>query len=121
MAEPPNSAMKPNEDKREPTRTRRQHSAEDKVRLLRLHLVEGRAISAICEEHQIHPTLFYQWQKTFFENGAMAFERSASRPHKPDLGALKIEQLQARLKKKDEVIAAVTEELVRTKKELGED
>ena len=60
-------------------------------------------------------------QKTFFENGAAAFERSPVRPHKPDLGALKIEQLQARLKKKDEVIAAVTEELVRTKKELGED
>jgi hypothetical protein len=38
-----------------------------------------------------------------------------------DLGNAKVEQLEARLKKKDEVIAAVTEELVRTKKELGED
>ena len=101
-------------------RTRRQHSAEEKVRLLRLHLVEGQPISAICDQHQIHPTLFYQWQKTFFENGAAAFERSP-RSRRMDLGNVKVEQLEARLKKKDEVIAAVTEELVRTKKELGED
>jgi hypothetical protein len=37
------------------------------------------------------------------------------------VGTAKIEHLEARLRKKDEVIAAVTEELVRTKKELGED
>ena len=110
--------MNPKDDK--PPRTRRQYSAEEKVRLLRLHLVEGQPISAICDEHQIHPTLFYQWQKTFFENGAAAFDRS-HRPRRTELGLQKIEQLEARLKRKDEVIAAVTEELVRTKKELGED
>ena len=32
-----------------------------------------------------------------------------------------LKQLEARIKRKDEVIAAVTEELVRAKKELGED
>ncbi|MFN5834054.1 MAG: hypothetical protein ACK459_10000, partial [Akkermansiaceae bacterium] len=46
------------------------------VRLLKLHLVENKPISVICDEHQLHPTLFYQWQKTFFENGAAAFDRS---------------------------------------------
>ena len=101
------------------TRTRRQHSAEEKVRLLKLHLVDGQPISAICDQHQIHPTLFYGWQKTFFENGAAAFDR-APRPRGSDLGTRRVEQLEARLKRKDEVIAAVTEELVRTKKELGE-
>lgn len=110
--------MNPKDDKT--TRPRRQYSAEEKVRLLRLHLVEGQPISAICDEHQIHPTLFYQWQKTFFENGAAAFDRSP-RSRRAELGSQKIEQLEARLKRKDEVIAAVTEELVRTKKELGED
>jgi transposase-like protein len=101
-------------------RLRRQHNAEEKVRLLRLHLIEGKAISAICEEHNIHPTLFYQWQKTFFENGAAAFDR-APRTRRMDNGSERIEQLEAKLKRKDEVIALVTEELVRTKKELGED
>jgi transposase-like protein len=110
--------MKPQDDKT--PRPRRQHSAEEKVRLLKLHLVDGEPISAICDRHQIHPTLFYQWQKTFFENGAAAFDRTP-RPRGSDFGHRKIEQLEARIKRKDEVIAAVTEELVRTKKELGED
>jgi transposase-like protein len=102
------------------TRLRRQHTAEDKIRLLRLHLLEGRAISAICEENGIHPTLFYQWQKTFFENGAAAFDRTP-RSRRRDEGEARITRLEAKLKRKDEVIALVTEELVRTKKELGED
>ena len=110
--------MNPKDDKT--ARTRRQYSAEEKVRLLKLHLIDGQPISAICDQHQIHPTLFYSWQKTFFENGAAAFDRSP-RSRRIDLGAHKVEQLEARLKRKDEVIAAVTEELVRTKKELGED
>jgi len=101
-------------------RIRRQYFAEEKVKLLRLHLVEGQPISAICDKHQIHPTLFYQWQKTFFENGAAAFDRSP-RPRRVDLGSQRIQQLEAKLKRKDEVIALVTEELVRTKKDLGED
>lgn len=110
--------MQPQDDKN--TRSRRQHSAEEKVRLLKLHLVEGRPISVICDENQIHPTLFYSWQKIFFENGVAAFDRSP-RARRTDSGTQKIEQLEARIKRKDEVIAAVTEELVRTKKELGED
>ncbi|MGI8604434.1 MAG: transposase [Verrucomicrobiales bacterium] len=101
-------------------RTRRQHSGEEKVRLLRLHLLEGKPISALCEEHDLHPTQFYQWQKTFFENGAAAFDR-APRSRSIDVGKQRIEQLEAKLKRKDEVIALVTEELVRTKKEIGED
>jgi transposase-like protein len=119
MAGPSTPTMNPKDDKNT-ARIRRQYSAEEKVRLLRLHLVEGQPISAICDQHQIHPTLFYQWQKTFFENGAAAFDRSP-RPRRTDLGNQRIEHLEARLRRKDEVIAAVTEELVRTKKELGED
>jgi len=109
-----------NQPEKNPTnRVRRQHTAEEKVRLLRLHLLEGKAISAICEEHDIHPTLFYGWQKTFFENGAAAFDRSP-RARRMDSGSQRIEQLEAKLKRKDEVIVQVTEEFVHLKKELGE-
>jgi hypothetical protein len=52
---------------------RRQYSPEEKVRILRLHLLEGKAVSEICEREGIHPTSFYQWQRTFFENGSAAF------------------------------------------------
>lgn len=46
-------------------KTRRQHSPEDKVRILRLHLLEHQPVSELCDQQGIHPTLFYQWQKPF--------------------------------------------------------
>jgi transposase-like protein len=55
---------------------RRHLSAADKVKLLRLHLIEGKAISTICDEHCLQPSVFYAWQKIFFENGAAAFDRA---------------------------------------------
>ena len=100
-------------------RSRRHYSPQQKVAILREHLIEQVPISELCEKHHIHPTLFYQWQKTFFENGAAAFDH-APRSRRED-GQGRITQLEAKLRRKDEVIALVTEELVRTKKELGED
>jgi transposase-like protein len=29
-------------------------------------------IAALCDKHHIHPTVFYQWQRQFFENGTVA-------------------------------------------------
>ena len=100
-------------------RTRRQYSPEEKVRILRLHLLEGIAVSGICEQEGIHPTLFYQWQRTFFENGAAAFS-SPRTETKSTAAEKKIESLESKLKRKDEVIAEIMEDFIRTKKELGE-
>ena len=100
-------------------KSRRRHSPEDKVRILGLHLLEHKPVSQLCEEEGIHPTLFYQWQKAFFENGAAAFQRSPRTETAQKRDAL-VEQLQARLQRKDEVIAIVTEDLIRAKKENGE-
>jgi len=54
-------------------RERPQFNAEEKVKILRQHLVDRTAVSVLCKEHQISPSLFYQWQRTFFENGSKAF------------------------------------------------
>jgi transposase len=96
----------------------RQHSASDKVAILRQVLLEGQAVSKVCEEHDVSPTLFYTWQKQFFENGAAAFAKEASAGQR-DLQR-QVEALRQRLTQKDRVIAKVTEEFVKTKKELGE-
>jgi len=101
-------------------KTRRRHSPEDKVRILRLHLLEGKPISEICEAEGIHPTLFYQWQKTFFEKGTAAFENGRSPSRGFGQTERKVEALKSKLQRKDEVIAEIMEDLVRTKKELGE-
>lgn len=97
-------------------RQRRHFSPREKVKILRLHLLEGRPVSAVCEEHGIHPTLFYQWQKAFFENGEATFEprkRAASEQRE------KILQLEGKLREKDEVLAEIAAEMVRLKKALG--
>ena len=50
-------------------KTRKRFTAQEKVAILRLHLLEHVAISDLCDRHGIHPTMFYRWQKEFFENG----------------------------------------------------
>ena len=98
---------------------RRHFSAEEKVKILRLHLLEGKPISELCQEQGINPSLFYQWQRTFFENGARAFvgtgnARSDSQHEK------QIQALQSRLQRKHEVLSELMEEHIRLKKDLGE-
>ena len=99
-------------------KVRRHHTPEDKVRILRLHLLEHKPISQLCEEEGIHPTLFYQWQKAFFENGAAAFARPARTESAPKRDLL-VESLQAKIRRKDEVIAEIAEDLLREKKVNG--
>ena len=93
-------------------------SAADKVAILRKVLLEGQAVSKVCEEHAVSPALFYTRQKQFFENGAAVFAKDTSTEQR----ALerKVEELRQRLTQKDRVIAKVTEELVKLKKEGGE-
>ena len=97
---------------------RRRYSGQEKVRILREHLIEKKAISDVCERHGLNPNLFYRWQKEFFDNGAAAFERRSDAPQRKQ--AARIEHLQAKLAQKDEVIAEIMASHVQLKKELGE-
>ena len=101
------------------TRRYRQHSAAEKVAILRQVLLEGQAVSAVCEEHDMSPTLFYTWQKQFFENGAAAFAKDGSAEQR-EL-ARTVEVLRERLGQKDRVIARVTEEFVKQKKKVPQE
>ncbi len=100
---------------------RRRFTAEQKVAILKEHLVEKVQVSQVCDKHGINPTVFYRWQKEFFENGTAAFE---SRTPKGDGRARqlqeRVEKLTAKLARKDEVIAELMEDHVRLKKSLGE-
>ena len=100
------------------SRRYRQHSAAEKVAILRQVLLEGQAVSKVCEEHDVSPTLFYAWQKQFFENGAAAFERSNGSPQTTLQRT--IAALREKLQRKNEVVAELMEEHIQLKKELGE-
>jgi len=53
---------------------RKHYSSDEKVAILRRHLLDKVPVSDLCEELGLQPTVFYRWQKEFFENGAAAFQ-----------------------------------------------
>lgn len=57
---------------------RRRFSGQEKVRILREHLEEGKQVSEICEKYELHLNLFYRWKKDFFESAANYFEKHGS-------------------------------------------
>ena len=97
---------------------RRKFTPQEKVRILREHLVEKAAVSDLCDRHRLSPNLFYRWQKEFFEHGAAAFERRGNGAQRK-LEA-QVSRLQSKLAEKDEVIAEIMASHVQLKKELGE-
>ncbi len=97
---------------------RRNISAQDKVAILRRHLLDKVPVSDLCDEHQIQPAQFYQWQKEFFENGAAAFEQKRPTNHSADQE--RIAYLQKKIQTKDEVLAELMAEHVALKKAIGE-
>jgi len=103
-------------------RSRRQFTTEQKVALLRRHLVDKEPVSKICEETPLQPSLFYQWLRQAFENlGAALGPPASNEPSKREKELVtRTKELEAKLVKKDHVIAEVTAELVSVKKELGE-
>jgi transposase len=63
---------------------RKHYTPEEKVAILRRHLVEGVSISDLCDELGLQPTVFYRWQKEFFENGAAAFQQRGLTNHQAE-------------------------------------
>ncbi len=101
------------------TRKRKNYTPEGKVAILRRHLVEKVPVSDLCDELGLNPTVFYGWQKQFFENGAAAFQRKR-KGSRPSPETQKLEKLEAKLTQKNEVLAELMQEHVQLKKELGE-
>ncbi len=98
-------------------KTRRKFTPQEKVAILKLHLVEGKSVSDVCDAHGLNPNVFYRWQKEFFENGAAAFEKTDKRSAQAE--QRRRGELEAKLKKKDMVIAEIMEDLITEKKGRG--
>ena len=63
---------------------RKHYTPQEKVAVLRRHLLEHIPVSELCEELSLRPTVFYRWQKEFFENGAAAFGRQTLAERGPE-------------------------------------
>ena len=88
--------------------------------ILRRHLLDKVAVSDLCEELGLQPTVFYCWRKELFENGASAFQ-TPERPHRQvEEKQKRIEFLEKKVQTKDEVLAELMAEHIALKKSLGE-
>jgi transposase len=56
---------------------RKHYTPDEKVAILRRHLLDKEPIWKLCDDLGLQPTIFYRWQKEFFENGASGFEQKA--------------------------------------------
>ena len=100
------------------TRKRKFYSPEQKVQIIKEHLVEKAPLSDLCDRHGLHPTVFYRWQKSFFENGAKALE--SRRDTEKSKLEKKVRSLEDKISKKNDVLAELMEEHVALKKSLGD-
>jgi|SRR6266566_86260 len=92
---------------------RKHYTPEEKVAILRRRLLEQVPISELCDKQGLQPTVFYRWQKEFFENGATAFQPKARPNHSAEQE--RITYLEKKIQTKGEVLA----EPVALKKRLG--
>jgi transposase len=110
-------------------RVRKNLSGPEKLAILKRYLVEKVPISDLCDQHGLQPSQIYYWQNQLFEHGAAVFERKPGRQAKQAADAkdrqlaqlaATVAQKEAKLAQKNEVIAELMEENVRSKKAAGE-
>ena len=99
---------------------RRHFSGAEKVAILKRHLLDKVPVSDLCDELQLYPNQLYGWLKEFFENGHAAFDNGRKTKAVEDANVKKIEQLEAKLARKNEVMAELMEAHTLLRKELGE-
>ncbi len=104
-------------------RLRRHYTTAQKVEILKEHLVDKKPVSEVCTKHQLQPSVFYDWQRQALENlaAALTTPATATGPSKREKELTsKVAQLEAKLTRKDGVIADIAAEFTNLKKELGE-
>ena len=96
-------------------RKRKRYTSEEKIKILREVLEDGKSLSSVAEGHGIHPNLIMNWRKQLFEGAAQSFDIK-----RPDITEKALERqtkaLEDKLQHKDNVIAELAQELLELKK-----
>src|ERR1700730_4563151 len=93
---------------------RKHYTPEEKVAILRRHLLDKEPVSNLCDDIGLKPTVLYRWQKEFFENGAAAFDQKRPTNHSADQE--RVAYLEKKIQTKDEVLAELMAEHIALKK-----
>jgi transposase-like protein len=95
--------------------SRKKYTAEEKIKILREVLEDGKSISQVADQYGVHPNNIFKWRKQLFEGGIKTFCIK-----RPDISSKaeerRITVLENKIKQKDEVIAELAEELLGLKK-----
>jgi transposase-like protein len=95
--------------------TRKRYTAEEKIKILREVLEDGKPVSETAEQYGLHPNNIFNWRKQLFEGGVQIFQIKRT-----DISGKAEERkaaaLEDKIKQKDEVIAELAEELLAIKK-----
>ncbi len=97
---------------------RSRFTLEEKVNILKQHLLEKKALSDLCDGNNIHPTMFYRWQKELFSNATFALQNGKDK--EIVRWKKRILELEEKLTRKNEVLSELMEEHIALKKSLGE-
>jgi len=94
---------------------RKRYTPEEKSAILREVLEDGKTISDVAEKYEIHPNCIFKWRKQLLEEGKQTFQvKRADISNKAK--ERKIAALEDKIKRKDEVIAELAQELLELKK-----
>ncbi len=102
---------------------RRQFTPEEKATILRRHLADKVPVSDLCDEYHIQPTLFYLWQRQALDHLSAALQDGRTlrgQTQTASADRARLVALEAKLAKKDAIIAEVSEEYLALKTKLGE-
>jgi len=94
---------------------RKRYTAEEKIKILREVIEDGKSISQTAEKYGVHPNNVISWRKQLMEGGVQTFQiKRADISNKAE--ERKVAALENKIKQKDEIIAEFAEELLALKK-----
>ena len=77
-------------------RIRKKFSLEEKLKMVMAVIQDGKAVSDVAQENNVHPNMILNQKKEFLENATTVFDR-----HRPDITEKaqerKIQELEAKL------------------------
>lgn len=100
--------------------TRKNWTGEEIMEVLRRYLVERLELSKVCEETGCCPSQVYRWQKLVFAAGGNLFNHKRSSEREEEKQRGRVEELEKKLRQKDEVLAELMMEHVLLKKKNGD-
>lgn len=95
--------------------TRRQFTAEDKIRIVLEGLRGEVAVSELCRRERIAPTIYYRWSRSFLDAGKNGLTRDTQRDATGD----EVRQLKDENESLKKALAEAILDVQRYKKSLG--